>query len=52
MLKKKNIHAARNFLTPAINFLNNGPLLNITEDKDPGVCIASPRISLRVFFFC
>ena len=36
---------------PAINFLNNGPLLNITEDKDPGVCIVSPGISLRVICF-
>ena len=49
---QKIVHVARNVLNPAISFLNNGPLLNITEQKDPEVCIAFPVMSLRVVCFC
>ena len=32
---QKNCSCSSNVLNPAISFLNNGPLLNITEQKDP-----------------
>ena len=49
---RRNVRVVHNFLNRAISFLNNGPLLNITEQNDPGECIAFPVMSLRVVCFC
>ena len=51
MLQKK-CSCRSKFPQPRHKFSNNGPLLDVTEQKDPEGCIAFPVMSLRVVCFC